>query len=876
MSRVVATIGCLAALLVAAAGSAQASVSSTPDPRSPVLLRNINFPGEAGWLTAAVLAGGRIVVGGDFAYIGPPTHAAGTIDLATRAVAATGPAYRRYPQAVVADGAGGYYLGGSGGVEHVLADGSADAAFAVKVTGGDARVDELARAGGTLYLAGDFTAVNGAPRAGLAAVDAAGAVTAFVPALDGPVRALVADAGAVYVGGAFTTANGAPRAGLAALAPASGSTLPFDPKAQNTASPGVDPSVEALWLAGTTLYAGGHFDHIGGADRAGLAALDTTTPGGDAEAWAPAFGDNPQAILRQGAAVYVGGGTTLDAFNTTTGASRAGFAPDVHVREALDALAFGGGRLLVGGDLFVPGASANVVSLDPDTGAADPAFPTAGSEVTSLAVTGGRVVVAGPASVGGAERAGLAALDAATLAVDPWDPDPGRAGGPVRDVLADASGVYVAGVASAFGQARNGIARFDPDTLALDAWNPAGAIDCCVETLAVAGGRLLAGGSFTTFGAVPAHHLLTLSRVDGTGATFGPGADGGAVRALLSTPGAVFAGGDFDRAGGATRMRLAGLDPATGLATTFNPGADGPVDALAALGSMLYAGGGFQHIGGAERFGLAAFDMTRPLDPPLPFAPSTQVGTTTSLATDPGSLYRVAFQVNAPMFDLADFDPVTGARRPWSPGVVGQETFLPSIVAAIGDRVLATGERDGVPGIYVFAGPPEPPPPNGGGGGGGGGSGPATPPVESGSPSTGPGPGPAKGDDGARARRELRSALRTLAGKGPRTTARLLRRGSVRLRFRAPGPGGLHLSWSGSSAGGRRAAAAKRILVARGARGYAAAATKTVVVRLTRRGRAMLRHTRRGRSVRLRSVARFHPLGGRSVRATATLRLRRV
>lgn len=77
----------------------------------------------------------------------------------------------------VPDGRHGVYLighivvgGGQRQIVHLRPDGSADPAFRPRLQGG--RVIAAALAGGTLVIAGTFTAVAGEPRAGLAALDA--------------------------------------------------------------------------------------------------------------------------------------------------------------------------------------------------------------------------------------------------------------------------------------------------------------------------------------------------------------------------------------------------------------------------------------------------------------------------------------------------------------------------------------------------------------------------------------------------------------------------------------------------------------------------------------------------------------------------------
>jgi trimeric autotransporter adhesin len=87
------------------------------------------------------------------------------------------------------------------------------------------RVYAVAYLGGTIYLGGSFTSVDGTTRNRLAACDAAtGNLLSWNPNANGVVRALeVSPAGTrVYAGGDFTAVGGAARARVAALSPSSG------------------------------------------------------------------------------------------------------------------------------------------------------------------------------------------------------------------------------------------------------------------------------------------------------------------------------------------------------------------------------------------------------------------------------------------------------------------------------------------------------------------------------------------------------------------------------------------------------------------------------------------------------------------------------
>ena len=239
---------------------------------------------------------------------------------------------------------------------HVTAGGTPDPGFCPRPNG---TVYALALSGGTVYLGGAFTTVAGATRRYAGAVDAtSGHAASWNPQLtarqafdrnekiERNVVAVAVDGGLVYLWGWFDKVAGTVRHGLAAVdahtaklstwrpAPATdfriGSAVdggalyaaPFAlgphsvyvgartnlvvvdrstghattwPLNLKTASgPG---GLDALSLAGTTLYAGGQFRSILGKTRSALAALDAGT--GALLPWAPSLlgslaGDPPQ------------------------------------------------------------------------------------------------------------------------------------------------------------------------------------------------------------------------------------------------------------------------------------------------------------------------------------------------------------------------------------------------------------------------------------------------------------------------------------------------------------------------------------------------------------------------------------------------------
>ncbi len=91
----------------------------------------------------------------------------------------------------------------------------------------NATVRTITATANSVYFGGDFTSVNSQPRARLAQVTTAGALTAWAPTADKPVRASVLspDGSALVVGGDFDTLNGGGSHALGIVDSTSGATV---------------------------------------------------------------------------------------------------------------------------------------------------------------------------------------------------------------------------------------------------------------------------------------------------------------------------------------------------------------------------------------------------------------------------------------------------------------------------------------------------------------------------------------------------------------------------------------------------------------------------------------------------------------------------
>ena len=216
-----------------------------------------------------------------------------------------------------------------GRIARLNPDGTLDITFQNGLAGADNTVDAVAvQSDGKVLLVGAFSSVNGVARGGIARLNADGTLdTGFMNGLSGAdaeVRAVLVDEAAVtvpaggylYVAGDFSSLNGTSRSKVARLFLATGAldTGFVPPTAVNGA-------VRALALAGNgELLIGGDFTSVGGAGRNRLARL---TSGGALQTFLSAVGEGADNFVT-GLLVSNGKIVVAGAFSTVNGQGRAG------------------------------------------------------------------------------------------------------------------------------------------------------------------------------------------------------------------------------------------------------------------------------------------------------------------------------------------------------------------------------------------------------------------------------------------------------------------------------------------------------------------------------------------------------------------------
>lgn len=632
----------------------------------------------------AISDNGTRYIGGDFSQVSLVTgHGVGLSAAMDAPHALAFPQVSGDVESVIADGNGGWYIGGRFvrvGDQDRMRLAQIDRAgrltdWSPVVTSG--AVQSLALGDGILYVGGTFDAIDGQQRLRLAAFDTAdGSLTDWNPGANNSVNTLAVADGVIYAGGMFTEAGAEGRDRLAAF-DTDGALIEWNP--------GVDGAVHSLVTAGGVVYAGGSFTQAGtdtgGEARARLAAFDTD---GVVTAWNPGASSTVNSLFIADGVIYAGG-----SFSEAAGEPRsylAAFDMDGDLRDwsaatgfVVYALTVADGVIYTGGGFSsASGQSrANVAAFDLSGNLTD-WNPGANYTVRSLAVAGNVVYVGGRFSAAGMGRATrssrLAVFDAEGNLSD-WNP---VLNGSVTALALADDILYVGGqFTSIDGRARTRLAAFDTADNSLTDWNPAA--NDKVDTLLVADDVIYAGGRFTEVGSgaeATVRNRLAAFTADGNLKTWNPGADKpvqtlALVNALQingNTVHVLAVGGQFTEVGGVTRNRLAMLgsnqDGALGWTPNIEATTSSRVSALAVSDGIIYAAGRFNEVNGEVRKNLAAFSTG---NGSLTDWAAEASGLVEAMAVADGVIYVGGLFLDDSRSRLAAFDNA-GVMTNWNPG----------------------------------------------------------------------------------------------------------------------------------------------------------------------------------------------------------------
>jgi hypothetical protein len=655
-------------------------------------------------IRAATQIGRRLFIGGRFTDLGAPTGGAAVVDTLGVLRPEAFPVVGGEVSQVANDGIGGWFLAGTftsvagrpiAGFARVAPDRAVDERFRLVLNGA---IRRFAVAHGRVYLIGDFTAVNGAARRGLAVVDATtGALTAWGAGFDAQGRSLTTIA---------VSSIGVYVAGRRGLYPYGDVIWGFDASNGRVLFEQDSNWVGTMAASSARVYVGG-----GGYQRP-LWAIDPLT--GLETAWQPdmqfviqsgTYGDYTAigSMLLDGGRLYFGGrflSTTgrqnLTAVDATTG-ERVPWRP-VALGIPIGLARVGPYVALIhsGG---ISGGALQVV--DTNAGATIPFTPGVVGSISTVAAAPEGVVLGGGFSGGGSvPRSRLASVDLDTRTLEPWtsgmvftDADE-----QVTEVATDGTWL-IARAEGTYGQFPVRVAKIDPATGAVAAERT---FQAGLGAMHVAGGEIVVGVS--SMGVGTSLGVITVAdwSYRALPATFT--GDGGLSLAVDGNT--IYVSGQFTAVNGQSRIGLAAFELTTGALLPWQPTVDARPAVVRAAAGRVWIGGVFTRVGGQRRRGLA--ELNAVTGAVLPWNPDVlgvseggfSSGGIRDLAIGPdGHLYAAVgspfpFTSNAVTgrptvggqatgFTVA-FSTATGQRLPWTPTRAGLLAVLPDCLVTFG------------------------------------------------------------------------------------------------------------------------------------------------------------------------------------------------
>lgn len=658
------------------------------------VLAQVTQPVEHSWMTdgsirdAAVFRG-IVYAGGTFTYVGQKTGSLGVANSSSGALVGASPAIEGVVWAIIPDGRGGWFVGGSftnvGGLPRtnlvrLKADLSIDPTIFPALI---PTVSALALTGTNLAVAGSFQ-TRGATNLILLSSES-GEPLNWQPHSQSPpyqIKALAAFDGKIYV----PEPSGVNATYIAVI----------DPQAQTRRRLGVNLGWEAraiysLAVAGdgSALFVGGNFNHIGIALHGPVASIDLQTE--TIISWDPlphlsqdyyvssivagtnnlfVAANRPTSAPVVRPVVYDGVVWAFDTASLQTKWSNSlSFGS---VSTTVNALAVQNEKVFVGGNFLNEDGQfrRRTAALNAETGDLDSWVCHANGNVNAFAVDGDRVAFGGQlTSAGGVARENLAAFDIAVGSLTEWKPitEPNSR---IDQIQGTEFAVIVGGrFRKLNGVDRIYIGALDPITGAtlvdFNAQIPSGVSSGFppIRTMARAGNYLYFGGYFTNSPGFDHKYLAAMDvRTLEIKSTFRPILNNG-VWKIIANGNVIYVAGDFTQANGLSRYNLAALDGETGEVLPWAPvlqrdAAGTPaVTSMAIHGTTLYLAGTLTKVNGQNRLHSAAVDVAS--GETLSWILPVEISILASLLSSTNSLFL------AQDSSIQAYDYVSGAKLGW-------------------------------------------------------------------------------------------------------------------------------------------------------------------------------------------------------------------
>jgi hypothetical protein len=471
---------------------------------------------------------------------------------------------------------------------------------------------------GNTIVGGSFSLLGTTEANNLMRMNANGELDSWLPNVTGGlVLDLLLHDGILYVAGNFEAINGEERNGLASFDYETGLLTSWNPQLETDNS--FPPSVRALEVSDERLYIGGSFDSVNGNDRSNVACFYLGNLNLVLE-WNLTMNNSVSDLLYHDGILYMAGSFTSVSGNNRNrlaAVGATGFAPltiwDPGANDFVSSIELYNDRIIVGGHFSsIDGSFRDgLASVNLTTGDDFPWNPIIeGGVVSDVMIASDTLYVCGSFNnVNGVDRKYVVSIDINSQEVTDWNPDirgASASGDGINVVHKINSKIFVGGRFNTISPVeRSDFYEVEASTGVATDWNPQfnGMINdiCLTEEYIFVAGDFTLDGNPDIFN-IAAFDKQTKELIDWT-----PSPDD-EVRSLLEHEGILYLVGNFVQFDGAIRNRLVAVDLTTLEVTDWQPVADGSVISIDIHEDRVFITGGFNTINGTSREGIASIN----------------------------------------------------------------------------------------------------------------------------------------------------------------------------------------------------------------------------------------------------------------------------
>jgi hypothetical protein len=476
----------------------------------------------------------------------------------------------------------------------------------------------VADGNGGWYIGGSFTVLGDSVRNNVAQIDVNGKVTGWNPNANNSVVAIAVFNGRVFLGGSFTTIAGQARNYFAEVNTTKGAPIGLSLSASNT--------INVLKVNNGNLYLGGNFTTFGGLARPSLAVINLSTNTITSTSLiACSNGINTLQVFKD--RIYFGG-----AFTTVNSISRSRLAAIDTLGNLLNwspnssgivnAIEYDQGRVFVGGQFStMNGISRNYFAvLDTITGAMLANTPqTNGTYVYSICVVDDRIYVGTSTLLSnGKLKTGLVAYDRQTLAIHQINDNICDVSSFVYTIAANENTLFV-GAGTVGWKYRRGGACIDLSTKVVNFWAPTVSSGGVIYTMLKSDSGMYVGGSFTAINTITRNRIAEVDTIFGGLLTWNPNASSDVYK-IIEIENKLYIVGAFSTLQGQVRNKVAMFSKGTRILTPWSPNVSSSVSDIDGVGSRLFIVGPFTTVNGVTQYNFAELDTIgagtlQPLNP---------------------------------------------------------------------------------------------------------------------------------------------------------------------------------------------------------------------------------------------------------------------